>query len=118
MTNEAFCFESTNRELAILKRSAAHKRNGSKSKSCRLEVDKMSQKQIAKQHGPVESWKLTDFYTWEDFLKMPNDIKIEYINRLISTYRVGLFAISEILFKKPSQSLYRWFYRNNLLDKL
>lgn len=118
MTNEAYVFNETNRERAITKRSASHRKCGSKSKSCRLEVDKMTQKQIAKQHGPVSCWKLTDFYTWADFLKMPNDIKIEYINRLISTYRVGLFAISEILFEKSSQSLYRWFYRNGLLDKL
>ena len=118
MTNEAFCFESTNRERAILKRSAAHKRNGCKSKSCRLEVDKMSQKQIAKYHGPVMSWNMNSFYTYEDFLKMPDDLQVEWVDSIAQKYNVSIYAISKHMFGKNHQTLRKHFERSGLLEKL
>lgn len=65
----------------------------------------MSQKQIEKQHGPVESWNLTKFYSWEEFKKMPVDLQAEYINRLIDTYHVGIRYISSHLFGKGAATL-------------
>lgn len=118
MTNEAFVFNSTNRERAILRRSAMHKKNGSKSKSCKLEVDRMSQKQIAKKHGPVESWKLTNFYSYVEFKKMPDDIKVKYINYLMDKYEVGISNISKDLFGMSKTTLSDYLDCKHLTEKI
>lgn len=118
MTNEAFVFNSTNRERAILRRSAMHRKNGSKSKSCKLEVDRMSQKEIAKKHGPVESWKLTNFYSYAEFKKMPDDIQVQYINYLMDKYKVGLSNISKDLFGMSKTTLSDYLDRRHFTEKI
>lgn len=105
MTNEAYLFNSTNRERAVLRRSAAHRKNGSKSKSCKLEVDRMTQKEIAKKHGPVSSWKMSDFYTWDEFKKMPLDIQVEWLNHVLDKYNVSLSTISAEVFQLSTKAL-------------
>ena len=120
MTDAAFVLNDTTRERAITKRSAVHRKCGSKSKKCTLEVDKMSQKEIEKQHGPVESWKMSEFYTWEQFRKMPKDIQVEYLNYIIDNYEIGLSAISEYLFEKHKSCL-SWYVNRpytNYNDKI
>lgn len=114
MTNEAYVFNETNRERAILKRSACHKKGGSKSKSCKLGVDKMSQKQIEAMHGPVESWKMTEFYTWDEFKSMPKDIQVEYLNYLVDTYHVSVGVIESSLFNLGGGCVYKYLKRNKL----
>lgn len=120
MTDAAFVLNDTNRERAITKRSAVHRKCGSKSKKCTLEVDKMSQKEIEKRHGPVESWKMSEFYTVKEFKKMPKDIQVEYLNYLMDKYGVGLQTISIHLFGM-SKTWLTWYANrpyNNYLSKL
>lgn len=118
MTDEAYVLNETNRERAITRRSASHKRNGSKSKKCTLEVDKMSNKQIEKQHGPVSTWNLNDLYTYSEFCNMPLDIQIEYVQRLMDKYSIGLSAISSKLFNHAPNSLHRYFKNHDGLSHL
>ena len=118
MTNEAYVFNETNRERAILKRSACHKKGGSKSKSCKLGVDKMSNKEIEAMHGPVESWKLTEFYTWDDFKSMPEDIQVEYLNYLVDTYHVSVGAIESNLFNLGGGCVYKYLKRKKLISRI
>lgn len=118
MTNEAYIFNETNRERAITRRSARCKKNGSKSKSCKLGVDRLSNKQIEKLHGPVQSWKMTNFYSWKEFKSMPNDIQVEYINYLIDKYGVGLATISSRVFYKSSRTLQQHFRRLDVEDQI
>ena len=105
MTDATFCFNDTNRERAITKKSAAHKKNGSKSKKCSLPSDSMSKKELAKMNGPVKSWKMTEFYTWDKFKSMPKDIQAEYLNYIIKQYGVGIRTISSVLFEKGLSTL-------------
>lgn len=118
MTNEEYVFQQTNKERAILKRSAAHKVNGCKSRKCKLGVDYMSKKEIEKQHGPVESWNLNKFYSYQEFKFMPDDIQIEYINHLIEKYHVGLQAISLHVFGLSATALSTYLSRKEALDKV
>lgn len=118
MTDEAYVFNQTNRERAIVKRSASHKKNGSKSKKCKLGVDGMSKKEIEAKHGDVKSWKMTEFYDWKNFKEMPDDIQVEYINHLIDAYDIGLTAIGAHLFKISKVSLLRHFKRRNLESQI
>lgn len=118
MTNEAYVFNETNRERAILKRSACHKKGGSKSKSCKLGVDKMSNKEIEAMHGPVKSWKMTEFYTWDEFKSMPEDIQVEYLNYLVDTYHVSVGAIESNLFHLGGGCVYKYLKRNKLISRV
>ena len=118
MTDEVYTFNETNREGAIVRRSARYKKGGSKSKSCKLGVDKMSNKQIEKLHGPVQSWKMTTFYTWQEFKEMPEDIQVEYINFLLDKYGVGLSTISTRVFYNSQRTLEQHFRRIGMYDKL
>ena len=118
MTNEAYVFNETNRERAILKRSVCHKKGGSKSKSCKLGVDKMSQNQIEAMHGPVKSWKMTEFYTWDEFKSMPKDIQVEYLNYLVDTYHVSVGAIESNLFHLGGGCVYKYLKRNKLSSRV
>lgn len=118
MTNEAYTFNETNRERAITRRSARCKKNGSKSKSCKLGVDRLSNKQIEKLHGPVQSWKMTNFYSWEEFKSMPSDIQVEYINYLLDKYGVGLATISIRVFYKSARLLQQHFRRLGIEDQI
>lgn len=118
MTDEAYVFNETNKERAIVRRSARYKKGGSKSKSCKLGCDGMSRKEIEAMHGEVKSWKLTDFYTWNEFKEMPHDIQIEYLNYTIDTYGIGLASISSVLFEKNSASLFKYCAYHKLDNKI
>ena len=114
MTDAAFCFNDTNRERAIVKRSACKKKNGSKSKKCSLPSDKMTKKEIAKMSGPVQTWKMTEFYSWEEFKQMPKDIQAEYLNYVIFKYGVGIETISTVIFEKSRTTLVKYISDNGL----
>lgn len=118
MTDEAYVFNETNRERAIIRQSARYKKNGSKSKKCTLEVDRMTAKQIEKQHGEIVSCKMSDFYTYEEFRKFPKDIQVEYINYLIGKYGIGIGTIGNHLFHLTHGVLYMHLQRNNLLSMI
>ena len=118
MTDEAYTFNETNRERAITRRSARCKKNGSKSKSCKLGVDRLSNKQIEKLHGPVQSWKMTNFYSWKEFKSMPSDIQVEYINYLLDKYGVGLATISTRVFYKSAHLLQQHFRKLGIEDQI
>lgn len=117
MTDAAFVFNSTNAQRANVKRSACHKKTG-KSKFVKLPSDHLSKKEKEKMNGPCETWKLTDFYTWEEFKLMPRDIQVLYINRLIETYDVGLENISKDLFNRSKGSLYQHLSSKLLLNSI
>lgn len=118
MTDAAFCFNDTNRERSIIKRSASKKKGGSKSKKCSLPSDTMTRKEIAKMSGPVQTWKMTEFYSWEEFKQMPHDIQIEYLNFLIFKYGVGIESISTVVFNKSRTNLVKYIEKNSLKDKI
>ena len=117
MTDAAFVFNSTNAERANVKRSACHKKTG-KSKFVKLPSDHLSRKEWEAKNGQCKSWKLTDFYTWEEFKLMPGDVQINYINHLIDTYHVGLEAISKDLFSRSRTGLYQYLASNMRYDKI
>ena len=80
----------------------------------------MSQKEIEKRHGPVESWKMSEFYTVKEFKQMPKDIQVEYLNYLIDKYGVGVQTISIHLFGM-SKTWLMWYANrpyNNYQSKL
>ena len=79
MTNEAYTLMETNRDRAIVRRSARYKKGGSKSKKCTLGHEYKTKKELDKMNGECKTWKLTKFYTWKEFKEMPDDIQVEYL---------------------------------------
>lgn len=67
---------------------ARHKVNGSRSKSCHLSSDGLTQKQIASLHGEVKTYRLGKPMKWEEFTAMPQDLQAAYIEKLIDRYGV------------------------------
>lgn len=118
MTNEAYTLMETNRDRAIVRRSARYKKGGSKSKKCTLGHEYKSKKELDKMNGEVKSWKMTDFYSWQEFKQMPEDIQVEYINHLLDTYKIGITAIGPNLFHISKVSLERYLANRNLKSKI
>ena len=70
-------------------------------------------------HGDVHSWKLSEFYSWDDFKQMPADIQVEYINRMSDKYSVGLSTLSLVLFGlNDDQAIRKYLRTHNLLDRV
>lgn len=118
MTDEAYVLKETNRERAILKRSACHKVSGRKSKMCKLGVEYMTNKEINKLHGPIETYDLNYFYTFNEFKNMPNDIQVEYVNHLMTKYNVGIATISQYAFEMSHGYLAIYLQRKKLLNSI
>ena len=78
----------------------------------------MSKKQIEQQYGEVKSWKLPDWYSWDDFKQMPHDIQIEYLNRILDEYRLGLKNVSIVLFHLSENGLRNYCDLKGFLPKL
>lgn len=83
-------------ERAIVARGAKHKVRGSKSRKCHMSTDGMTQRQWEKRNGAVNTYRLHQPMSWEEFKAYPVDIQREYLNRLISFYNVNATSLSEM----------------------
>lgn len=97
---------------------AFHKKNGSKSKKCKFPSDYLSKKERLKMNSEPVSWNMNDFYTFNDFKKMPNDIQVIYCQKLTDTYGIGINAIGEILFELSSGAFNRYCTEHGIKDKV
>ena len=80
MKDEEFVFKADSRDKAITARSARNKKT--KGGRVRLPSDKLSKKELIKMSGECKSYRLNEPMTWNEFLSMPDDIKILYIKSL------------------------------------
>jgi len=97
MTDERFIFQQTNKERAIIKRSAAHRICGSKSTYCSLPSDHLSRKEKRKLSGECRSINMTKKYTnWKEFRKFSDDICCNYIANLRLSYGARQNDIAEM----------------------
>ena len=109
------------KDIAEKKRTgygAFHKKNGSKSKKCKFPSDYLSKKERLKMNSEPISWNLNDFYTFNDFKKMPNDIQVMYCQKLTDTYGVRINAIGEILFELSSGAFNRYCTEHGIKDQV
>ena len=118
MTEAAQVFNQTVGERSKQKNSAYHKKNGSA--VAKLGNKRMSWQEINSKHGKEETYPSTDgFMDYAAFEKLPSDLKIEFINKLMDKYDIGLQHISRHLFNKGDDGL-KANLRNNfdILDKI
>lgn len=118
MTEAAQVFNQTVGERSKQKNSAYHKKNGSA--VAKLGNKRMSWQEINSKHGKEVTYPNTDgFMDYAAFEKLPSDLKIEFINKLMDKYDIGLQHISRHLFNKGDDGL-KANLRNNfdILDKI
>ena len=116
MTDEQFVAIQEIKEKRQTATGAKHKKGGN-SKKCNFPSDYLTKKEKDALNGAVFSWNPNKFYTWEEFVIFPDDIKVEYINSLISKYKVGIRSISRIVFDGEYR-LYNHLYGKNLISKI
>lgn len=119
MNEVEYVFNADIKEKKRIARGARNKVNGMNSKKCDLPSDHMSRKEFKSMHGEVRTWKMSEFYSWEEFKQMPNDLKVEYLKKLSEKYSVGLSTISTIVFgHKGNGTLTAYLKSHGLLEGL
>lgn len=86
MNDEEFVFMSDSREKAITARSARSKKT--KGGRVRLPSDNLSKKELQKMNGECKSFRLNDPMGRKEFMSMPDDLKIVYIQAIRNKYRI------------------------------
>lgn len=106
--NEAeYVFNSQVRERKDLK-NQARKMNRTGKGPVRFPSDYLSKKEREAMNGECTVWNLNGFYSLEDFKRMPDDIKISWINKILNVYNARLCDISTLCFKRDGRYLSQW----------
>lgn len=112
MTDERYVFEQTERERKRLSRGAYNKKNGSKSKMCRLPSDTMTRAEKKAMNGEVISYDLSKPMNWNQFKSMPKDIQGEYLRKLTDGIGAGRNDVAE-MFGVGAQKLSDYLLTNH-----
>lgn len=98
MTDEEYEYTQDCKEKKITARSARHMRtHNGKSGAVKLPSDYLSKKELRNMNGPVESYRMNDPMTWEQFKKLPDDLKVTYVKALREKYKVPDSALAEAM---------------------
>ncbi len=74
-----------------------HKKNGSKSKKCRLPSDGLSKKEIEKMNGECKVYNLNKPMNYSNFCAMPVDLRIKYLEMLRDKFGANQTEISKMM---------------------
>jgi hypothetical protein len=96
MHDAEYIFRQESREKKRIGRGAYSRKAGSKSKSCRLPSDNLTDAQKRKLNGKVITINMTEKISWERFKKMPEDLQKSYILSLRETHKGRMCDIAEM----------------------
>jgi len=96
MTDEAYTLQETNRERAIVKKSAAHRKGGARSKRCSLPSDGMTRRQWERRNGEVITYNLSKPMTYAQYKTVPSYEKGNYLRKCLDN-GASLHAIALML---------------------
>ena len=74
-----------------------HKKNGSKSKKCRLPSDSLSKKEIEKMNGECKVYNFSKPMSYSNFCAMPVDLRIKYLEMLRDKFGANQTEISKMM---------------------
>lgn len=114
MKDTEYLFNQTAQERKRIGRGDKNKKRGS-GRYVRMPSDNLSRKERQAMNGEVKTYRMKDFYTWEEFIELPDDIKADHINRLVKKYGAGLKTISVNVFGKSENALRKHLERNGVL---
>ena len=97
MTDETFTLVSTQRERKQAAAGARHRKCGSRSKKCGLPSDTMTQAQLKKLNGPVESICLALPMTYEELIQVNPELQFMYLSHLVDDLGARRVDLLEML---------------------
>jgi len=105
MTDEAYTMHETNRERAIVRRSAAHRKCGAKSKACSLPSDGMTRRQWERRNGEVITYNLSKPMTYVEYKRIPEYEKGNYLRNCLDnggsvTSIARMLGVSDVTARK------------------
>lgn len=89
-------FEYEIKEKKRIARGAFNRKGGSRSKSCSLPSDNMTDAQWKKRNGKIMSYDLKQPMNWTQFTDMPIEIQEEYLRRLSDKYHVTIRCLADL----------------------
>ena len=84
---------------------AYHRKNGSRSKGCRLPHENLTKKEREALNGEVFTINTLEKVSWERFKTLPATLQTEYLQHLMNNFGVGLMNISADLFGLSKSTL-------------
>ena len=98
MSDEEWEYKQDCKDKKITARSARNKRtHNGKGGAVKLPSDYLSKKELKAMNGPVESYRMNDPMSWEEFKKLPDDLKVTYIKALREKYKVPDAMLAECM---------------------
>lgn len=94
MNDVEFILKEDIKEKKQAGRGCYHKKNGSKSKKCRLPSDNLSKKEIKKMNGECKVYNLNKPMNYSNFCAMPVDLQIKYLEMLRDKFGANQTEIS------------------------
>ena len=97
MNDVEFILKEDIKEKKQAGRGYYHKKNGSKSKKCRLPSDSLSKKEIEKMNGECKVYNLNKPMSYSNFCAMPVDLRIKYLEMLRDKFGANQTEISKMM---------------------
>lgn len=101
MTDAEYIFKQTEIERKRAGYGDRHKKRQG-GRHVRLPSDHRTKKEIAAMSGEVKTYKEKPFYTREEFVELPEDLRLKWVNSIINRYCVGKMGVSRIIFGEKS----------------
>lgn len=115
VTDEEYLFKQTEIERKKLGYGDKHKKRGG-GRYVRLPSDNLTRKEKEALNGEIKTWKEKEFYTWEEFKELPDDVALKWVNSMTSRYSVGMGIISRCVFNKKALTLSHEMERRGLKE--
>lgn len=97
MNDAAYAFKEDVKERKSMLSGARHKKNGSKSRSCKLPYESLSYYQRKKLNGEVKSYPMNRPMTWKKFQTYPDDLQETYLATLVDGFNVSMNQIGDMM---------------------
>ena len=97
MNDVEFILKEDIKEKKQAGRGYYHKKNGSKSKKCRLPSDSLSKKEIEKMNGECKVYNFNKPMSYSNFCAMPVDLQIKYLETLRVKFGANQTDISKMM---------------------
>lgn len=114
MNDVEFILKEDIKEKKQAGRGYYHKKNGSKSKKCRLPSDSLSKKEIEKMNGECKVYNFNKPMSYSNFCAMPVDLQIKYLEMLRDKFGASQVDIAKMMNVAPSTlASHRYKFLNN-----
>lgn len=113
MTDPEYLFKQTEIERKRIGRGDRNKKRGG-GRYVRLPSDNMTKKEREAMNGEIKTYKVKEFYNWEEFKALPDDLQLKWVNSLINRYGCSVYAISTVVFGGARNRLYLHLTRKGL----